>query len=356
MFLTQMPGTNDEMHIGFQDRKLPVVRPRATNGIVGQSAALKTVLAEVDLVAATDSTVLILGETGTGKELIAHALHDQSPRRGLPFQRVNCAAIPRDLLESDLFGHEKGAFTGAIAQKIGRFELAAGGTIFLDEIGEMPLDLQPKLLRVLQEREFERLGSPRMLHMGARVIAATNRDLATMVEERKFREDLFYRLNVFPIHVPALRDRRDDIPLLVSHLIQHFAGRMNKIIDSVLPETMQALMTYSWPGNVRELQNVIERGVVLLRGNTFSVDESRLKRESPSLPLPVGPFAATLAEREREMIEAALSESKGRVSGPSGAAAKLGIPRQTLDSKIASLQIRKSQFRNQPLVTSASFR
>jgi formate hydrogenlyase transcriptional activator len=319
----------------------------ALDSIIGKSAALKSVLQEVSLVADTDSTVLIEGETGTGKELIARSLHDLSRRRDLPFQRVNCAAIPRDLLESDLFGHEKGSFTGAIAQKIGRFELAGHGTIFLDEIGEMPLDLQPKLLRVLQEREFERLGSTRMLRMNARVIAATNRNLATMVEDRKFREDLFYRLNVFPIQVPPLRERREDIPALVCHLIQRFADRMNKRIDSIPPETMQALVQYAWPGNIRELQNVIERAVVLYDGATFSVDETRLKREAPQLSLPGAPFTEALAEREREIIEAALAESRGRISGPSGAASKLGIPRQTLDSKIASLQISKNRFKAQ---------
>jgi len=317
------------------------------DAIVGRSGALASVLQEVNLVADTDTTVLIQGETGTGKELVARALHDLSRRREMPFQRINCAAIPRDLLESDLFGHEKGSFTGAIAQKIGRFELAGQGTIFLDEIGEMPLDLQPKLLRVLQEREFERLGSARMLRMNARVIAATNRDLATMVEERKFREDLFYRLSVFPIRVPALRERREDIPLLVSHLVERFASRMNKRIDSIPPETMQALMRYAWPGNIRELQNVIERAVVLYDGQTFLVDETRLKRETPQLPLPGATFTTALAEREKEIIEAALVESRGRISGPSGAATKLGIPRQTLDSKIASLQISKSRFKVQ---------
>ena len=252
---------------------------------MGESAALKSVLQEVNLVADTDTTVLIQGETGTGKELIARSLHHLSRRRDLPFQRINCAAIPRDLLESDLFGHEKGSFTGAIAQKIGRFELAGHGTIFLDEIGEMPLDLQPKLLRVLQEREFERLGGSRMLRMNARVIAATNRNLATMVEDSKFREDLFYRLSVFPIQVPALRERREDIPPLVSHLVQRFSLRMNKKIDSIPQHTMQTLVQYAWPGNIRELQNVIERAVVLYDGETFSVDETRLKRESPQLPL-----------------------------------------------------------------------
>jgi formate hydrogenlyase transcriptional activator len=346
MLYAQMPNTKDEVYATFPTQEIGH-RSNALEAIVGKSAALRSVLQEVSLVADTDSTVLIQGETGTGKELIARALHDLSRRRGQPFQRVNCAAIPRDLLESDLFGHEKGAFTGAIAQKLGRFEHAGSGTIFLDEIGEMPLDLQPKLLRVLQEREFERLGNPRMLQMNARVIAATNRSLSTMVEERKFREDLFYRLSVFPIQVPALRERREDIPLLVVHLVQHFAGRMRKRIDSVPPETMQALMRYAWPGNIRELQNVIERAVVLSEGATLSIDDIRLKRETAQPSWAGAPFAATLADREREMIEAALAESRGRISGPSGAANKLGIPRQTLDSKIANLQISKDRFKTQ---------
>jgi formate hydrogenlyase transcriptional activator len=309
------------------------------------------VLHEVSLVAPTDSTVLIQGETGTGKELIARAVHNLSNRRNAPFQRINCAAIPRDLLESDLFGHEKGSFTGAATQKLGRFELAGHGTIFLDEIGEMSLDLQPKLLRVLQEREFERVGNPRLIRMHARVIAATNRNLSAMVGEGKFREDLFYRLSVFPIQVPTLRERKEDIPLLVRHLVQQFSKRMGKTIDSVTPETMEALTRYSWPGNIRELQNVIERAVVLCDGKTLSVDTSRLKQDAPQVAHLAGPFAASLAHREKEMIEAALAESQGRISGPSGAAARLGIPRQTLDSKIATLQISKDRFKNRSATT-----
>lgn len=241
-------------------RDIPDLRPREPDSIVGKSTALNAVLQEVKRVADTETTVLIQGETGTGKELIAHALHDLSHRRELPFQRVNCAAIPRDLLESDLFGHEKGAFTGAITQKLGRFELAGCGTIFLDEIGEMPLDLQSKLLRILQEREFERLGGTRLLRLQARVIAATNRDLSAMVRGQEFREDLFYRLNVFPIQVPPLRERREDIPLLVSYLVGYHAGRLGKVVDRIPTATMQILTRYSWPGNIRELQNVIERG------------------------------------------------------------------------------------------------
>jgi formate hydrogenlyase transcriptional activator len=343
----RIPVTTEETSMNFPLPGMERGHLPVPSGIVGKSAALNAVLREVGRVADTESTVLIQGETGTGKELIARALHDQSRRRGRPFQRINCAAIPRDLLESDLFGHEKGAFTGAIASKIGRFEAAGQGTIFLDEIGEMPLDLQPKLLRVLQEREFERLGSSRMIRMEARVIAATNRSLSSMVKDRKFREDLFYRLNVFPIQIPSLRERLEDIPLLVNHLVQHFARRMGKRIDPVPTQAMQALMRYSWPGNIRELQNVIERAVVMSDDGLLSIDASQLKRESPQLSSMAGPFASTIADREREMIEAALAESQGRISGPSGAAARLGIPRQTLDSKISNLQISKSRFRVQ---------
>ena len=239
--------------------------------IVGTSAALKAVLKQVEVVAPTESTVLILGETGTGKELIARAIHTASSRSRRPFVKLNCAAIPTGLLESELFGHEKGAFTGAIAQRIGRFELADGGTVFLDEVGEIPLELQPKLLRVLQEREFERLGSTRTLRTDARLIAATNRELRKMVEQRKFREDLFYRLNVFPIYVPALRERSEDIPLLVNHFAQRFARRMNRTIETIPAETMAALTRYPWPGNIRELQNLIERAVILSRGPVLQI-------------------------------------------------------------------------------------
>jgi formate hydrogenlyase transcriptional activator len=351
MLAMQMPTRENDIDLPFAGRDLKYARPMPADEIVGQSRALKSVLHEVSLVAATDSTVLIQGETGTGKELIARAVHNLSNRRNAPFQRINCAAIPRDLLESDLFGHEKGSFTGAVTQKLGRFELAGHGTIFLDEIGEMSLDLQPKLLRVLQEREFERVGSSRMIRMHARVIAATNRNLSAMAEEGKFREDLFYRLSVFPIQVPTLRERKEDIPLLVKHLVQQFARRMGKTIDSVAPETMEALTRYTWPGNIRELQNVIERAVVLCDGGTLFVDASRLKRDTPQAVRLEGAFTASMAYREKEMIEAALAESQGRISGPSGAAARLGIPRQTLDSKIASLQISKERFKGRSTVT-----
>src|SRR5207253_3539231 len=239
--------------------------------IVGNSDVLRRLLAQIETVAPTDSTVLIYGETGTGKELIARAIHNLSSRQSNAFVKLNCAAIPMGLLESELFGHEKGAFTGAIAQRIGRFEVANRGTIFLDEIGEIPLELQPKLLRVLQEREFERLGSTRTIHTDARLIAATNRELHNMVEQRKFREDLFYRLNVFPIYVPALRERSEDIPLLVNHFVQRFARRMNRTIETIPAETMAALTRYPWPGNIRELQNLIERAVILSRGPVLQV-------------------------------------------------------------------------------------
>ena len=313
--------------------------------IIGQSAPLRCVLKEVETVASTGSTVLIYGETGTGKELIARAIHNISSRSNRPFVKVNCAAIPSGLLESELFGHEKGAFTGAVTQKIGRFELAHEGTLFLDEVGDLPLELQPKLLRVLQEQEFERLGSTRTTRVDVRIVAATNRDLAQMAGAKEFREDLYFRLNVFPIKLPSLRERPGDIPLLVRHYVDKYSQRMNKRVETIPPEAMPALCSYSWPGNIRELQNVIERSVVLCDGDTFSADAAWLKRESPQLPSPSGPFGAELADHERRMIEAALTECRGRVAGPAGAAAKLGIPRQTLDSKIASLRIDKQQFK-----------
>ena len=313
---------------------------------MGQSAALRRVLEEVETVAPTDSTVLIYGETGTGKELIARAIHNLSLRRSNPFVKLNCAAIPTGLLESELFGHEKGAFTGAIAQRIGRFELANRGTIFLDEIGDIPLELQPKLLRVLQEREFERLGSTRTLHSDARLIAATNANLAERVKEKRFRSDLYYRLNVFPILIPPLRERREDIPFLVRHFVQKYGRRMGKRIDTIPATAMNALSESHWPGNVRELENVIERAVILCEGGTFSVDETWLKRELLQVSGPAVPFGGTLLSREKETIEGALAVSRGRIAGPVGAAAKLGIPRQTLESKIKRLGIDLHRFRD----------
>ncbi len=314
--------------------------------IIGNSASLRKVLKHVETVAPTDSTVLIYGETGTGKELIARAIHDLSPRRSKAFVKLNCAAIPTGLLESELFGHERGAFTGAIAQRIGRFEVANGGTIFLDEIGEIPLELQTKLLRVLQEREFERLGSSRTLRTDARLIAATNRDLEAMVGEQKFRSDLFFRLNVFPIHVPPLRERQSDIPLLVRHFAQQFAKRMNKAIDTIPSATIDALCRYHWPGNIRELQNVIERGVITSTGPILRVDVADLKISKPPVPEKASSSGSTngalrdvLKETERQQILKALKQSNWVVAGPNGAAAKLGMNRSTLQLRMNKLGI-----------------
>ncbi|MEI8015514.1 MAG: sigma 54-interacting transcriptional regulator [Nitrospira sp.] len=304
--------------------------------IVGDSRALKLLLKEVQTVAATDSTVLVLGETGSGKELVARALHNLSNRRERTFVKLNCAAIPTGLLESELFGHERGAFTGAIATKVGRFELADRGTIFLDEVGEIPLELQVKLLRVLQEQEFERLGSTRTIHVNVRVIAATNRDLGQMVEEQKFRSDLYYRLKVFPITVPPLRDRAEDIPLLVRHFAQKFAQRMKKRIETIPSEAMKALQAYHWPGNVRELENFIERAVILTQGPDLFVSLAELKRP-PGHSTNSG--TTTLEQAEREHILKALHESEWTIGGPSGAAAKLGMKRTTLQSKMQKLNI-----------------
>ena len=302
--------------------------------IVGQSRVLKAVLKQVETVAPTDSTVLIYGETGTGKELLARAIHDLSSRRQGTFVKLNCAAIPTGLLESEMFGHEKGAFTGAIAQRIGRFELAHRGSMFLDEVGEIPLELQTKLLRVLQEREFERLGSSRTIKTDARLIAATNRDLAELVEERQFRADLYYRLNVFPITVPPLRERRDDIPLLVRYFVQQYARRMNRRITNIPAEAMQALTRYHWPGNIRELQNFIERAVILSPGPALQAPVRELK----GLKGPAA-SAVTLADAESDAILRALREAGGRVGGPQGAAAKLGMKRTTLQAKMRKLGI-----------------
>jgi formate hydrogenlyase transcriptional activator len=320
--------------------------------IVGNSEPLRRVLREIETVAPADSTVLIYGETGTGKELIARALHNLSSRKSNAFVKLNCAAIPTGLLESELFGHEKGAFTGAITQRMGRFELAHRGTIFLDEIGEIPLELQPKLLRVLQEREFERLGSTRTLRTDARLIAATNRDVKTMVEEQKFRSDLYYRLNVFPIRVPALRERKEDIPLLIRHFVQQFSRRNNRVIDTIPSETMDALVRYHWPGNIRELQNVIERAVIISKGPVLNVSVAELK---PDLSTKTSPANAkirsvhheslqeALDETERTQILRALEEANGVVGGPKGAAALLGIKRTTLHVRMQKLGIHVSR-------------
>ncbi len=306
--------------------------------IVGNSLSLRRTLHQVETVAPTESTVLVYGETGTGKELVARALHDGSPRRVGAFVKLNCAAIPTGLLESELFGHEKGAFTGAVAQRIGRFELANGGTIFLDEIGEIPLELQPKLLRVLQEREFERLGNSRTFRTNARLVAATNRDLAAMVEEGKFRSDLFYRLNVFPVHVPPLRERTEDIPLLVRHFAQEFSRRMNKQIDTIPSETLQSLSRYHWPGNIRELQNVIERAVILSPGPVLRVSPSEYKQRAAKSK--AGPSRSdTMEEAERKHVLAALEDTKWVLAGPNGAAARLGMKRSTLQYRMGKLGI-----------------
>jgi formate hydrogenlyase transcriptional activator len=305
--------------------------------IVGKSVALRRVLMLVETVAPTDSTALIYGETGTGKELIARAIHSLSARSSNAFVKLNCAAIPTGLLESELFGHEKGAFTGAIAQRIGRFELANRGTVFLDEIGEVPLDLQTKLLRVLQEREFERLGSTRTLRTDTRLIAATNRDLSAMVEEQKFRSDLFYRLNVFPVRVPPLRERAEDIPLLVRHFVQHFARRMNRNIETIPSETMEALSRYSWPGNIRELENLIERAVILSPGPVLRVPLTELN--SRTTPSQVNGKHRTLEEAERAHILATLKETRWVLSGPNGAAIRLGMNRSTLQFRMKKLSI-----------------
>ena len=313
--------------------------------IVGSSPALQAVLAQVSKVARSDSTVLVTGETGTGKELIARAIHKRSPRSNRAFVSVNCAAIPRDLIASELFGHEKGAFTGATQRRLGRFESADGGTIFLDEVGELPLETQISLLRVLQEREFQRVGSNQSLQIDVRVVAATNRNLEAAIAAGGFREDLFYRLNVFPIEVPPLRQRREDIPLLVEYFVDRFAGKAGKKITGIDKRSMKLLQTYAWPGNIRELQNVIERSVIVCDTENLSVDESWLGHVARTGGSPAQPLSKKLAAEEKELIEAALAESHGRVSGPSGAAARLGIPQSTLDSKIKSLKINKHQFK-----------
>src|SRR6266404_2913397 len=303
-------------------------------GIVGQSSALRNVLSLVETVAPSDSTVLLLGETGTGKELIARAIHERSRRKDRTFVKLNCAAIPTGLLESELFGHERGAFTGAISQKLGRFELANGGTLFLDEIGDIPLEIQPKLLRALQEREFERLGSTHTKRVDTRLIAATNRDLEKMVEDRQFRNDLYYRLNVFPIRIPPLRERPDDIPLLVHYFAQKYARRMEKQIESVPSAALSALAQWYWPGNIRELENFVERAVILTRGSALQFPlEELLKNGSRA------PAAALPGLNERDEIVRILQQAKGRVGGPEGAAARLGLKRTTLISRMKKLGI-----------------
>jgi PAS domain S-box-containing protein len=317
--------------------------------IVGASPALRTVLSRISKVAPSDSTVLVTGETGTGKELVARAIHRRSNRKSRAFVSVNCAAIPRDLIASELFGHERGAFTGATQQRVGRFELASGGTIFLDEVGDLPAETQIALLRVLQEHEFERVGGIRRIHVDVRVIAATNRDLQAAISAGSFRSDLFYRLNVFPIEIPALRKRKEDIRLLVEYFIDRYARKAGKRITTVDKETLRLLESYPWPGNIRELQNVIERSVIVCETENFSVDESWLSQQPPNEKAESQlHLSEKVATQEKEMIESALRECQGRVFGPSGAAAKLGIARSTLESKIRSLNINKNRFRTQP--------
>jgi formate hydrogenlyase transcriptional activator len=311
--------------------------------IVGSSPALTAVLSRVSKVAGSDSTVLITGETGTGKELVARAIHRRSRRASRPFVAVNCAAIPRDLIASELFGHEKGAFTGALQRRLGRFELADGGTIFLDEIGELASDTQVTLLRVLQEREFERVGGRQPIPVDVRVVTATNRDLTEAVADGTFREDLFYRLNVFPVEMPALRERQEDIAVLVEYFIDRYARKAGKTIRRVSKRTLDLLKAYPWPGNVRELQNVIERSVIVSDTDEFTVDASWLSTK-PAVESRLG-MSSTLASHEKALIEDALRAAGGRVFGPSGAAARLGIPRSTLESKIRTLRINKSRFR-----------
>ena len=322
-----------------------IVRSSMFEEIIGSSEPLRQVLVQVSKVAPTDSTVLILGETGTGKELIARAIHTRSKRSTRAFIRVNCAAISPSLIASELFGHEKGSFTGANQRRLGRFESADGGTIFLDEVGDLPPETQIALLRVLQEREFERVGGGQTVSVDVRVIAATNRDLTSAVAEGKFRQDLFYRLNVFPIRLPALRERPSDISLLVGYLIDRYAQKAGKKIRSVDKKTMELLRAYEWPGNIRELQNVVERAVILCEGETLSVDAAWLPNVAPQSAATSVRLAANLADHEREMLEAALRESEGVVGGPTGAAVKLGIPRQTLDSKISKLGINRHRFK-----------
>jgi transcriptional regulator with GAF, ATPase, and Fis domain len=314
--------------------------------IVGTSLPLRAVLSYVSKVAPTDSTVLLTGETGTGKELIARAIHKRSPRSARAFVAVNCAAVPSSLIASELFGHEKGAFTGALQRRPGRFELADGGTIFLDEVGELPAETQIMLLRVLQEREFERVGGSGPVRVNVRVIAATNRDLRSAVADGTFRADLFYRLNVFPVDVPPLRNRRSDVRLLVEYFTHRYANRLGKRIRRVTKDTSQLLQSYDWPGNIRELQNVIERAVIVCDSDTLSIDarwlSSRSLGTAPAASLSTG----TLATHEKDAIEAALTESKGRVSGPFGAAGRLGVPASTLESKIKALSIDKRRFKS----------
>ncbi len=311
----------------------------APHGIIGSSRLLKSVMAQIAVVAPTGSTVLIQGETGTGKELVAQAIHDSSPRRNGPLVKMNCAAIPASLIESELFGHERGAFTGALTQRIGRFEAANGGTLFLDEIGDLALDLQVKLLRVIQEQEFERLGSTRSIRVNVRLVAATHRDLEQMVENKEFRADLYYRLGVFPISLPPLRDRPEDIPALVRHFVAKYAERMNKVVDEIPSETMDAMAAYQWPGNIRQLQNFIEHGVIVSAGPVFDPPLSQLRIQKTSVPK----NSKTLEDATRDHVLQTLEETRWVVGGRHGAAARLGIARTTLIAKMRRLGIELSR-------------
>jgi formate hydrogenlyase transcriptional activator len=339
----ELGALKDQLHRENLVLRAEVDQTSMFEEIVGTSPALKPVLARLAKVARTDSTVLVTGETGTGKELVARAVHRRSARSSGPFVSVNCAAVPRELIASELFGHEKGAFTGAAQRRLGRFELSHGGTIFLDEVGDLPMETQSALLRVLQEREFERVGGRAPVRVEVRVIAATNRDLEAAIEAGTFRSDLFYRLNVFPIAVPALRERADDIPLLVAYFVDRYARKSGKTIRRVHKQTLARLCSYPWPGNVRELQNVIERSVIVCETDEFRIDESWLSAK-PAIEARLA-LRGTLVAQEKAIIEDALRATEGRVYGPSGAAERLGIPRSTLESKIRALKINKSRFR-----------
>jgi formate hydrogenlyase transcriptional activator len=329
---------------------LQVSDERSFEQVIGNSPALELVLEQVERVASTDSTVLIQGETGTGKELIARAIHNISARYGRSFVKLNCAAIPLDLLESELFGHEKGAFTGAIAQKVGRFEMADKGTLFLDEVGDIPLALQPKLLRVLQEQEFERLGSTRTHQVDVRLVAATNRDLMNMVKRGEFRIDLYYRLNVFPVTLPPLRERREDIPDLVAHFVDIYSRRMDKQIDEIPAETLSALRSYPWPGNIRELQNIIERAVILSNDGVLPNPLPKAEAQDAIMP----PTTTTLRDTERALILSTLESVGWVIGGPKGAAAKLGLKRTTLIHKMQKLGISRPSFESDPPIIEAT--
>ena len=352
----EIKGLRDQLYQENLALKEEIDQSSMFEEIVGTSPALRAVLSRVSKVGPADSSVLVTGETGTGKELVARAIHKRSRRSSRPFVGVNCAAIPRDLIGSELFGHEKGAFTGAIQRRIGRFELAEGGTIFLDEIGELPAETQIALLRVLQEHEFERVGGAGTIPTNVRVIAATNRNLEAAIAAGMFRSDLYYRLNVFPIEMPPLRERREDIPLLVEYFIDRFARKAGKRFQTVNKKSLALLESYPWPGNIRELQNVIERSVIVCETDNFSVDESWLSRRStatgPSVEL--GLARELRSSQEKAIIEAALTECQGQVSGPSGAAVKLGIPGSTLESKIKSLKIDKNRFKSANLSTTGN--